>query len=746
LLAALALAPAAQAGCSVPCGYIYPRLLMALGERGTTYELTDASPLHLEGNLTFTWDITAEGMAVQNPTSPILVTFSFPRKPDWLNVTMEPAQLEIPITPQYMVPSTDGTTVQVVYRYTAPLALTAKLTAQPIVDPELPPSLLILAQSSESGLYKPGFGVRDLPLDLPGAIVQTAQRDPAAELRVGDAVPLELPALEVPFEGATISLRAASPIELWKPVALEARVGGAAGPLSGMDMAASVVDERSEVLYTTGLRHREDGALPFAYTFPGPGHFRVLVAARPLAVTDAPFEPVVAEFDVLLPGTEYDALRYPDTYRAQYAEPTSELHANTADLPRQYEKLLRFPVIAGADSASVQVQLGSTAGAAVGAGSMYVEVLGPSDDQLSYGKLDAITPSMDARLRGPLPPGEYKVRLYGTGANPLGLAGTELQVALGVFYPEPPVGRVETRGSPRPMLGGPIALGTGGMELDLVLEQDPALWTPFHATLVAKNADGATALHPDFILTARGPDGAILHTTGHRHPHDGVLEWGFAFPSPGLYTISAYAGPTPEASGAFWQPAIASWPILLPVPADGVVHYPATYEAVYHDSTSSVRAVGGTYQYAFDKSYPVPIKAGATRFSAELALATMAVVQHVDGAAPAALTLHLMDPAGKALAEGMANAVGSAAVEAQGPFEPGMYTVHVTGLGYAPLDYSGAMYELHVLAEYPEGPVENLGSASAPAPAPEPARTPGFEPLLAAAAVGAALLAARRRR
>lgn len=745
LLAALALLPAAEACGGVPCGYIYPRLLMGLGERGTLYELTQGEELHLEGNLTFTWDITAEGAAVPNPTTPIVVSFAFPRKPAWLDVAMDPPTIEVPIQPQYIVPSSEGGAVTLVYTWTTKLAVTARLNAQPTVDPEQPPSLLILAQSSESGLYKPGFGVRNLGLELPEALVATAAKAPGAQLRIGDVQPFELPNLDVAFQGATLTLAADHAIELWKPVMLTAAVEGMTGPAANLDMAASIVDERGNVLYTTGLRHRDDAALAIPFTFPAPGHYRVLVAARPLAVSvNAPFEPVVAQFDVVLPGLDFDALRYPDAYRAEYAEPMSEFHANTQDLPRQYEKLLRFPVLAGAESAAIQVSLGSTAGAALGAGSVYAEVLGPSDDQLAYGKLDATAPQLDTRLHGPLVPGEYKVHVYGTGANPLGLAGTMLTSTVGVFYGAPPVGAVTARGTPLPTKGGPVALGTGTMELDLVVEAEPALWTPFHGTLVAKNAAGATALHPDFILTLRGADGRILYTTGHRHPHDGLLPFGFAFPSPGLYMVDAYAGPTPEASGAFWQPAIASWAILVPAPADGVVRYPAHYEAMYHDSTSSVRDGYGD-GYAFDKRYEVPVKAGATSVSAELGLMTMAMVQMVEGAAPASLQLHLMAPDGKVLDAQMVAGAGTAKVEAEGPLEPGTYVVHVAGVGYAPLDYSGAMYDLRIVADYAEAPSELLPGASAPAPQGQPARVPALEGLVVLAALGAVALLARRR-
>lgn len=737
------LAPHASACGAVPCGYVYPRLLFDLGERGTTHTLTEAAPLRLEGTLTFTWDITAEGLAAPNPAAPIVVTFEFPRKPAWLDIAVEPSEIEVPIQPQYVEAANTATGVQLVYRYSAPIAVEARLTGTPVVDPEDPPSLLLLAQSSESGLYKPGFGVRDLALALPEALVQTAARERPAELRVGAPEPLALAPLSLEFEGATLALEAEGPLELWKPASLVASVRRGGAPARAVDMAASVMDEDNRLLYTTGLRPRGDGALPFAFTFPAPGHYRVHVAARPVpGASDVSIDPVVATFDLLLPGTAFDALRYPDAYRASYAEPVSEVHANTADLPRQFEKTLFFPVLAGADSASVQVRLRSTGAAALGPGSVYAEVLSPSDEQVAFGKLDAVTPNLDARVRGPLAPGDYRLRLYGTGANPAGLAGTELGVELGVFYPEPPLGLVDARGQPRPQAGGPIALGTGGMELDLVLHDEPAVWAPLHATLVAKDAAGRTALHPDFILTVRGEDG-ILYTTGHRHPHDGVLAWSFTPPAPGLYVVSAFAGPTPEASGAFWQPAVASWPLRVAAPAGGAL--PEAYRALYHDSTSTVRSDGYYGGHAFEKRYPLPVLAGARELAFDLRAQTMAMVQHLDGGAPALLSVELLDPSGApvqpappASPSGVAGAVPLAGAE------PGTYLVRVFGAGYAPLDYSGAMYELALEVAYDAPPRLALEEASQP-PSAAARPVPGVGLLIGALALFAVARAARRR-
>lgn len=754
LVAAMAtalLAPMAGACAGVPCGYIYPRLLFDLGERGTAYTLTSSAPLTLDGSLTFTWDITAEGLAAPNPTTPIVVTFDFPRKPAWLDLQVEPAEIPVPITPDHVQPVPTSAGTALVYTYTVPISVRATLTARPEVDPGHPPSLRILAQSSESGLYKPGFGVRDLPLALPEAIVAAAPaRAPGAELRIGTPEALVLQPLALEHEGATLTLRAEGPLALWEPASLVASVERGGQAARAIDLAASIVDEESNILYTTGLRAGDDGTLPFAFTFPAPGHYRVLVAARPVpGASDLSFDPLVAEFDVVMPGVGFDAMRYPDVYRAAYSEPVSELHANPQDLPRQFEKLLRFPVLAGADSAAVQVRLGSTAGAAFGAGSIYAEVLDPTGEQVAFGKLDALTPSLDARLRAPLPAGEYRLHLYGTGANPFGVGGSTLEAEVGVFYPEEPVGAVRARGAPQPLAGGPIELGTGGMVLDLVLHEDAAPWVPMHAVLVAQDAAGRTALHPDFILTVRRADaqpgeglygGEVLYTTGHRHPHDGVLPWSFTPPAPGLYVVNAYAAPTPEVSTTFWQPAIASWPLRVEATGNA---YPEVYRAAYHDSTSTVRTDDYAGSNSYAKAYAFPLLAGAQELTWELRISTMTMVQHIEDGGPAALTVELLAPDGSVLDPGPPPTNSGA----RGTFdlrtmEPGTYALRVVGAAYAPLDYSGSMSNLTFEVAYDAPPP--LPAAPAAPSGDAPRAVPSLEMGLALIAVLAVALARRR--
>jgi hypothetical protein len=735
----------AATNAAVPCGYIYPRLLFDLGARGAAHTLTMAQPLLLEGTLTFTWDITAEGMAAPNPASPIVVTFDFPRKPDWLSIEVEPPALEIPISPQYVVtsPSADGPSM--VYVYEAPIAVRATLLATPTLEAPGQPSMLVLAQSSESGLYKPGFGIRDLPLALPEAIVPASAAAEGRALRIGAPEALALPPLAVEFEGATVTLEAREALALWEPASLVARVQRGGAPVRGLDLTATVVDEANTIQVTTGLRHAPEGSLAFTYTFPAPGHYRVHVAARPVpGASDAAIDPLVATFDLALPGTQWDALRYPDAYRASYEAPISDLQANPQELPRQFEMAWPFPVLAGAESASVQVRLGSSLSPALGAGSVYAEVLSPSGEQVAFGKLDMLAPSWDARLRAPLAQGQHTLRLWGTGANALGLGGSTLAADLGVFYPQQPLGMVEARGAPRPMDGGAIALGTGGMLLDLVLHDAPTPWQPMHAMLAARDAQGRTALHPDFILTVTGPaehspfGGGVLHTTGHRHPHDGLLHWAFTPPAPGDYLVSAYAGPTPEASGAFWQPAIASWPLRVAAPASGA--YPQVYRAEYHDSASTVRPLGYAQGAAFDKRYAVPILAHAQELHAVLRVGTMAMVQHAEGAGPAALTLEVLDPGGRVLAASEP-LLGQGQVEVRLP-QPssGLHVVRVAGAGYAPLDYGGAMLNLTIEVPYEQAPP--APGRAAPAGEDAVRSVPGA-PL---AMLGLALLAVLRRR
>ncbi|MCA1813046.1 MAG: hypothetical protein LC624_03725 [Halobacteriales archaeon] len=742
LLAAPAHACATSLAADVPCGYIYPRLVFDLGARGTAFELRGGHELALSGTLTFTWDVSAEGLAANDPLSPIVVSFAFPGIADGLQASVEPANITVPIDPSHAESHPTPTGVQLVYNFTAPITLHARLNGTPVLAPGEPPRLLIVAASSESGFYKPGFGVRDLPLSLPEARVQQQGPARSAALRVADPQPLALGTVRQSFQGADFALTTSAPIEVWAPARLTASVQHAGAAVTDLDLAASVVDERNEVLYTTGLLHRSDGALPFAYTFPAPGNYRVLLAARPLAtVTSYLFEPVVADFPVTLLPLDADAMRMPAKYRAAYDEPTAELHANTQDIPRQYEKLYRFPVADGASAVSAQVTLGTTLGTA-SAGSIYGELLGAGGEQLGYGKVDALTPQLDLQLKDGLTPGEYRLHLYGSGASPLGVAGTMLHSVIAAFYDRAPLLPVQATGTPESRNGDPIALGTGGVEAQVVLDQAPAVWRPVEGVLLVKDARGQVALHPDFIFSVSSPDGTVLSTTGHRHPHDGLLPVSFTPDAPGTYIVSAFSGPTPEASGAFWEPAIASWPFTVPAPADGLL--PAMWHAHYHESTSSLR-VSTQQGYAYLKDFAVPVLPGASDLEARLDLGTMAVVQHVDGVGPAALTMSLLPPGaanGSYAASPVPQAVaaGGASLAEHAPHE-GTWTLRVQGAGYAPLDYAGALYNLTLQVHYPQAP---RLAAEGPPPLPPPRATPGFEGA-SLLAVAAALAMSRRR-
>jgi hypothetical protein len=121
---------------------------------------------------------------------------------------------------------------------------------------------------------------------------------------------------------------------------------------------------------------------------------------------------------------------------------------------------------------------------------------------------------------------------------------------------------------------------------------------------------------------------------------------------------------------------------------------------------------------------------------------TNAVADHVEGVGPASLQVALLDPQGQSLASSQVALAGSAELNAA-PKEPGIYTVWVYGVGYAPLDYAGSMYNLTITAAYPTPP-SLQGASGAASPPPAERRTPA--PELAFVLAGAALLALSMRR
>lgn len=162
-LAAAAATPVQASDCAVPCGYIYPLLVLSFPDYdGVNPVDVEGGERVLEGSLTYRFDVTNEGYGLQDPQQEIRITFEFPKKPAWVDVSMEPAEIPILVLPIYIVPDVSNPASPVAnFVYTAPIALTVRATAD-APDDAVFSKALVFAKSTESGLYKAAYGIKEV--------------------------------------------------------------------------------------------------------------------------------------------------------------------------------------------------------------------------------------------------------------------------------------------------------------------------------------------------------------------------------------------------------------------------------------------------------------------------------------------------------------------------------------------------------------------------------------------------------
>lgn len=163
LAAAVPMTSAGAADCAVPCGYIYPLILLQFPDYdGVNPVAPDDGKRVLPGTLTYQWDVTNEGYAVQDPAQDVVVTFEYPKKPAWLDARIEPSEVPIQLLPIHLDPDeNDPAGGSTYYRYSVPVTLTIEAKAEAPAD-AVYSKVLIFAKSTESGLYKPAYGIKEV--------------------------------------------------------------------------------------------------------------------------------------------------------------------------------------------------------------------------------------------------------------------------------------------------------------------------------------------------------------------------------------------------------------------------------------------------------------------------------------------------------------------------------------------------------------------------------------------------------
>lgn len=174
---------ATDAACSPPCGEINPRITFTFPDMGEEpIQLQEGESVTFDGEVVYWTDTDDEGHAPHDPTEDIVIRFSFPRLPTWASMEVEPTEILVPVSscPQCFETDADSDRPDTNYEYTEELQLT--LTAED--PPEATTGydygkLQLFAKSTESGIYNPGYGIREVRV-MPGEGLDTQSTDDAS--------------------------------------------------------------------------------------------------------------------------------------------------------------------------------------------------------------------------------------------------------------------------------------------------------------------------------------------------------------------------------------------------------------------------------------------------------------------------------------------------------------------------------------------------------------------------------------
>ena len=533
LLAVLALlalplaAPVADA-CGVPCGRIYPTILIQVGDgSGGGPKVFDAKvgePLVVEATLTYRFDMQNDGYTVAAPNEPVRVSFEFPRKPAWVEMKVEPESLEVPVNdPRFIQATPDASAPQVHFVWSTPIKVTATVTGQAILrDGYDYAKLLVFAKSTESGLYQAGYGIKEVRIAPEGALHES---DVASTRDVFTAAPLPaldaIGSVEASFGGTTATLTPPDGLKFWSPATWT--VGLDPAPKGRAFLALH--DEAGNLVATHGPVPAAP-TLSFNATLARPGHHAVTVTLLPDAGTATP------PMTFALPFQAGDASAEGHVYEKLYLVHTNGLvpapTGNANDATAQWERDVPFFAFDNAQSVNVLVTL-DTPGLPVplgrGAANVQFMVLDPDGNLLGQNSADAVNPQKPHRLGSVPQEGWYVLRLRGVGAP----VGTTWDARVEVAYPAPPQARNRADGVPDDTGG---MLRVAGRNLTLPVDE-LGVWQPGS---LQPALDGATAF--PYAVTVVDANGTLAYASGLR-----TGKATFTPPAPGTYRAYAYAEP-----------------------------------------------------------------------------------------------------------------------------------------------------------------------------------------------------------
>jgi hypothetical protein len=176
--------------CSPPCGEINPRISFAFADMGEDpITLEEGESVTFEGEVVYWTDTDDEGHAPHDATEDIVIRFSFPRLPTWASMSVEPAEITVPVStcPDCFQTNTEGSSPATHYEYREPVTLTVTANEAPQATTGYDyGKLQLFAKSTESGIYNPGYGIREVRVD-PGASASLEQQSTDSPMPVPGA-------------------------------------------------------------------------------------------------------------------------------------------------------------------------------------------------------------------------------------------------------------------------------------------------------------------------------------------------------------------------------------------------------------------------------------------------------------------------------------------------------------------------------------------------------------------------------
>lgn len=532
LVALPALAPSVQACAAIPCGRIYPIILLqSEAKPGTAYDVAAMGTLTVDLALTFTFDAAKDGYTPTAPNEPIFVSFEFPRKPAWAEIAVEPARLEIPVNDptKFQPDPANPSDPKVVYLFTAALTAKVTLTGQPILKDGLDyHKLLVFAKSTESGIFQSGYGIKEIRIRPEGALHES---DVAGQRDVFTATPLPAQVTLEPvsraFAGTTVTVTPPAQASYWQPQPFEVRVE----PAFRGRMLAAAHNERGDLVAQSGLLDASTGVGSFNVTLVRPGLHTVSVTLLP--EPGQPVLPATHALDLRVGDLGPEGFQFPKAMLVTVSDgipaPVGNRGAqDPRDALTQFERDIPFYAFDTAQgvTAAVAVRATQAKDLFTGPANLQFSVLDPDGELLQTGSVDVANPTKSYRIGSVPVEGWYTLRITGFGAP---LSG-RYDAAVEVLYGQAPQARNRADGLPDATSS---LLGRAGRNLTLPLD-GLAVWAS--SDLTPAYGDEEAFLH---AITVTDDKGTLIQATRLR---EGPAT--FTAPWPGTYRAFVHVQPT----------------------------------------------------------------------------------------------------------------------------------------------------------------------------------------------------------